>query len=422
MNTQVRKTIILLITYAIALQIGATIEIAKTPIAGALAVEQLQDSDAKYISSTYLTRFMTNTNSGVIISLLFFLGLFLIWRKPIMQIFFTVFTLLLFLVPPPALAYYSKTNYAEVVEILPNQTAFLIPEVGKNKEHQASFLSVDYLNENKVAMKRVEIPHQKLQNSGLLSDYYVPEARLLVIDRTPTTREWVTATNRGTSAVDQGFNFESRESINIRTGIVLSAFVREEDAAKFVYWFGSRTQPNTEQLTDEQRFASVVYGRSLAEVVDDNVRHKVQSVLAREFGKYEFAEAVTKKAEIIAEVEKQVKEAFVPMGITIAFLGYAEPLSFEDEIQKSINAVFIAQKEAERSVALMTTVPYEQAIVNINYINAEAEALKEVANKWNGAINLPNWVILPQEVMGAINNLFPHPTVTKAPTTPAKTN
>lgn len=313
-------------------------------------------------------------------------------------------------------AYYDTQDITEYVEIQPNWTAFLIPETGANKDSQAAFMSEKYLSDNKVAMKRVQIPHVLLKNYMLSRDHYIPASRLLEVDRTPVTREWVSSTNRGTSTKDEGFHFESAESINVSTGIVISAFVKEEDAPKFVYWFGAKTNNNVDVNDPSVTFNSVIYAKSLAEVVDDNVKHKVQSVLAREAGKYPLVELSLHKADIISIVEKEVKETFSVMGITISYVGYAESLTYDPRIQESIDRVFIANKRAEEVKQLASTVSYEQAMVNINYINAQAEALKKSAEKWNGSIQLPNWIVLPESLSKAVAGLFEQPSVKQSTT------
>jgi hypothetical protein len=88
-----------------------------------------------------------------------------------------------------AKAYYNQQDYTENFFILPNESAFWIPDVGDNKSSQAQFMSEKYLQENKVAAKRFNIPHTKLANSGLWSNYYVPTGRLIILDRTTFSRE-----------------------------------------------------------------------------------------------------------------------------------------------------------------------------------------------------------------------------------------
>ena len=54
-------------------------------------------------------------------------------------------------------------------------------------------------------MKRFIVPHVKLQGSGGFYDFYVPAGRLIIVDRTTYSREWVDATDRGTSKKKEGF-------------------------------------------------------------------------------------------------------------------------------------------------------------------------------------------------------------------------
>ena len=101
-----------------------------------------------------------------------------------------------------AYAYYDKNDVTEAYTILPNESAFWIPDVGANKDNQAKLDSEAYLNDNKVALKRFIVPHAKLSGSSGAwgwADYYVPSGRLIIVDRTPYSREWVDAADRGTS-------------------------------------------------------------------------------------------------------------------------------------------------------------------------------------------------------------------------------
>ena len=62
----------------------------------------------------------------------------------------------------------------------------------------------------------------------------------------------------------------------------IAAMIREEDAAKYLYWFGTQTVAVNSQ-DPAQNFASVSYGKSLREVCDTVVRGYVQSALSNEF-------------------------------------------------------------------------------------------------------------------------------------------
>ncbi|QGY01931.1 hypothetical protein MMSR116_08605 [Methylobacterium mesophilicum SR1.6/6] len=373
--------------------------------AGRVAVEQLSDSAAGPLK----TQIASDLAGGSTLPLLALLAvLAVIWlvparRAPLAVLLFGLGTAA---APEPADAYFSKYDYGEYIEILPNQSAFMIPESGDTKTTQAQFGSEKFLSESKVAAKRVQIPHTKLPNTGTLSDYYVPAARLIIVDRTPVSREWTTSASRGTSSADQGFRFETADSIGLSTSVVISAFVKEEDAAKFLYWFG--TKPSA-QDTDEARFASVLYGRSLAEVVDGNVHRTVQAALAREFGRRSTDDAIHQKAEIMASVEKAVIDQFAPMGVTVTTLGFADELSFENAaIQAAIDDTFMANKRAQSAQAQLATLPIQERILDMEIRRSDAQARQTLAGRWNGSASgfLPSWVVIPSDVLGTVRGWF----------------
>jgi hypothetical protein len=302
-----------------------------------------------------------------------------------------------------AYAYFDKTDRAEWVEIGGNQSAFMLPMVGDNKDKQKQFGSLNYLNDNKVGAKRVQIPHVKADNTGTFTDYYVSSHKLYLVDRTPYAREWVDAHDRGTSNKKEGFRFESADSVNIGTGITIAAYVTEEDAAKFFYHFGTQNVATGTSSTDPQsQFASVGYGRSLAEIMDTVVRAKVQATLAKEFGRLKFKDAILAKAKIIDTVESSVKAEFASKGITISFIGYAESLSFDDNIQNAINQVVIADFKYMNKDALMAVTDIDERNAKIGVTNATSETMK----KWNGQINLPSFMIISEKFTEMFSGWF----------------
>jgi hypothetical protein len=167
-----------------------------------------------------------------------------------------------------------------------------------------------YLNSNKVALKRFIVPHTKLTNSGgaySWTDYYVPSGRLIIVDRTTFSREWVDAHDRGTSASKQGFPCQSNEGLNITAGVSIGASVTENNAAKYLYRFGvlppkgTRTDPNV-------IFTSVFYSRNLSDVMDDVGRKKVQTLVCDEIGKRDFNTANAEMIKIMETVKKEATE------------------------------------------------------------------------------------------------------------------
>src|ERR1044071_1407883 len=78
----------------------------------------------------------------------------------------------------------------EFVEVDSSESAFLIPLEG-DTANQAAFHSVKFLEEKKIATKRVQIMH-RWQQMGYWprSGKYVGTVRLVKLDRRPITREW----------------------------------------------------------------------------------------------------------------------------------------------------------------------------------------------------------------------------------------
>lgn len=285
-------------------------------------------------------------------------------------------------------AFYSTRDDPEYVMIQANQSAFAIPVVGDTKNTQTNFGSKKFLDDAKVATKRFMVPHTLVHNANWgTSDYYVPSVLLILVDRTPYMREWVDATDRGTSSKKEGFQFQSKEGITIGAGISIGAMVKEEDAATFLYWFGTKNQ----QFTDvASQFASTSQGKSLSDIMDTVVRGYVQAALAQRFMKLSFADGNAQASAIMDDLHNDITKHFAEKGITIDYIGYSGTLSYTDSIQKSIDEVFIATQKAASSAAMMPAVPYMNAQADINIKAAEATALA----KWNGQVPyMPSTVV-----------------------------
>jgi hypothetical protein len=331
-----------------------------TLITGAVAGNQFDNSATSYLTTSFVFT-MSNVIYFVSTFGLFF-ALFAIWQNKIKE-FIAASTALLLLVmiahPQQAFAYADTVDKTEAYTILPNESAFWIPDVGANKDTQAKFDSESYLSDNKIAAKRFIVPHAKLSNSGgfLNWDFYVPTGRLIIVDRTPYSREWVKSANRGTSTSDQSFPCQSKEGLNITAGVSIGASVSEADAAKFLYRFG--VVPQQGNRNDPQViFTSVYYGRSLANVMDDVGRKKVQTLVCSEIGKRSFDQANEEMIPMMESIQKNVKEYFASVGITLDFIGWADTFEFDQSVQKAVNDRYIATK-------LASALPILQAVAGL---------------------------------------------------------
>lgn len=313
-----------------------------TLVSGNAAVRQLDPSDTSFLVNTPITQFGGHISLGVITLIV----LALIWFGPIKRFFaaFAVLALLsVALAPNYAEAYYDKSDYTEAIYVLPNQSAFVIPDVGNNVDSQAQFMSQAYLDAKKVPAKRVVIPHAKLSNSGgmLAADYYVPSARVILVTREPFNKVWVSSADRGTSAKNEGMPCQSTEGLNITAGISIGVSVSEEGAAKYLYNFGTKAPVGS--ITDPQViFTSVYYARSVAEVMDTVGHGAVLGLVCDEISKRTLDQANNESGKIIAAVRVAAQKYLADRGITLDYLGWADTFSFDHDVQKAINDKYMA--------------------------------------------------------------------------------
>ena len=372
------------------------------------AIGQLSNSNAAQFEFLSVQWFQQSGVGSGILGGIAIAALYFVWRgvgavkPPIIAAALAVVATVA-IAPNDAYAYYDKTDRAEWIEIGANQSAFMIAMTGANKTNQAKFGSVAYLEENKVAAKRVQIPHVKADNTGMMTDYYVSSHRVFILDRTPYTRDWSNAVDKGTSSKKEGFRFESADSFPIETAITASALVTEEDAAKFFYWFGSANQ----QLngSPDSVFASVAHGRSLAEVMDTVVRSRIQVLLAREFGKRKLIDGMQSKATIMDIVEATVKKEFAAQGVTITSIGFSSDLTYDDKIQTALDSAFIAQMKLANKDAYNISLDLDRRDAENSVIRAQGETMK----KWNGSINMPSFMVMSEGFMKWIGGFFGGP-------------
>lgn len=260
----------------------------------------------------------------------------------------------------------------EFVTIEPHQTAFLIPLIG-DTTNQASFESEEMLMQAKVSTKEIQIPHRWVQTGRR---YWRGEYRdtmaLIIVDRSPVTREWSSTDGVGTSAANQAIYAESAESIGFSAGMNCSAQIYSEtDAVKFLYCYNNKP---------------------LSEIMDSEIRARVESKFVEECASRTLNEILTQKEEIMKAVRDDVTSYFADRGITITVLGMKDGLEYDDAtIQKSINDKFSSEmklttqkNENERIIS------EAQAKAEANRILSESltdEVLKkQYYEKWDGKL------------------------------------
>ncbi len=365
---------------------------------GKIASVQFEASDVSYLSEALQCACWSRFGFTTAMLIL----LLVLWWAPIRRVAGVTAVLLaagmLITSPRPAAAYYSQQDFAEPYLIMPNESAFWVPDVGDNKSAQKAFDSSDYLNANKIASKRFLVPHAKLSGSAFWSwsNYYVPTGRLYIVDRSPFNQEWVSAAHKGTSSKDEGFKCQSAEGLDINVGITISAFVTEENAAKFLFHYGVRA-PTGNRVDPEMIFTSVLYGRSLTEVMQTNVRNAVQALVCRQLASHTLMEDNAKANAIMDAIQKDMTAFLLEKGITLDFIGWADTFTFDPKVQDALNRTFVAVQDQAIADSLGTRTSTIQAL-------AVAEALR---NRWNGTTpSSVSLTFLPDGITSALGSLF----------------
>ncbi|MHB8483888.1 MAG: hypothetical protein ACYDBV_14345 [Nitrospiria bacterium] len=322
-----------------------------TLVLGNVAGNQFQPSDGAYLQTQAI---FTGFHS---VDFLFFIVplviLLFIWFGPLKKLWLSLsaIALAIFILTGTtnhSYAFYDKTDMTEVYSILPNESAFWVPSQGDNLDNQQQLDTEAYYEKRKISTKFFAIPHQKLSGSAGYSmfsgyDFYVPTGRLILVDRTPQSREWAKP-GRGTSKTDESFPCQSNEGLDITVEVSISASVDEQSASKFLYNFGVIAPKTTDQSNPQVIFQSVYYGRSLAEVMDDNVRKRVQTLVCNEIGKRDFDTANKDMVPIMDAVEKQSKDYLATVGISLKFIGWGGTWTFDPYVQTVVNQYYEAKK------------------------------------------------------------------------------
>lgn len=244
----------------------------------------------------------------------------------------------------------------EFVEIDTSETGFLIPLEGDTGQ-QSKFQSEEYLRQRKVATKRVQITHRWSQQGRLPMDgRWIPTVRLVKVNRSPLTREWTPTDHRNAEGQrrpdhhDQAIWIESADSVGFSMGFTCTSFIAEEDSSKFLYWYPSGT---------------------LSDVMDREVRGRIQQVAAEVAARYPLDQLRLKKQEISDAVKKDLTNFFLGRGITVTTVGMFGGMTYENPaIQKSIDDTFIAQQ-----LKVVSAVKLEAQLKDNERVQLEAEGL-----------------------------------------------
>lgn len=312
---------------------------------GKAAGGQFAPSDGEAIASYYAVNFLGHIGWPFVAFLALLIA---IWWRGVRVVWDWILhgmiVALILLPAPSAKAYYEKTDWPEIYFILPNESAFWIPDMGDNKADQKKFMSEEYLDQNKIASKRFQVPHVQLPKSSWTMDYYVPAGRLIIVDRTPYARQWTADPTNGTGATNESLKCQSADGLDIIVGVAISASVFEKDAPRFLYRFGVKP-PVGDRNTDAVKFQSVYYGKSLTEVMDTQIRGKIQALLCAEFSPKTLDQVNAQADKIMLESEKKVAQYLMDQfGITLDYIGWGDTFEFDPKVQAALNDRYAADK------------------------------------------------------------------------------
>jgi hypothetical protein len=208
-------------------------------------------------------------------------------------------------------------NIPPIQTIEPSQTAFLVPLEGQTS-NQGSFNSEKFLEDAKVATKRVTIP-QRWRSTGSMwfSGEWIPTVKLIIVERKPESRHWSSDNKDPITA-------ESKESIAFNAGMASTAQIDEADAAKFLYRYNNKP---------------------LADVMNDEILNRIRTKFVEQCALYPLSNLLNNKGKIMQAVRDDVEPYFKQRGINITSLGLIGDFTYTNEdIQTAINSKFEAQQ------------------------------------------------------------------------------
>lgn len=277
---------------------------------------------------------------------------------------------------------YQEEKY---VEVSPNETAYVIPLETGTKDNQSKLKSEEYLDQNKVVSKRIYTPTQ-WHSTGRLpgSGEWIPAVRVIKVDRTPVTREWNGGGGGTNSGSNEAIAVESKESIGFEVCITATASIPEELATKFLYSYA---------------------GKTLSQVMDQDIRGYIQNILTTEFGSRQLTDCQNQRSAVFETMRKAVIEHFKLYGIQIVNVGSAGQFVYSNsDIQSAINSKYSSEMKisaakneveaAQKFAAAKSAIEAQKHLdADINIKNAIADGIR------SGKLPVPSTVAGDFDIM-----------------------
>lgn len=239
------------------------------------------------------------------------------------------------------------------------EEGFMLPFTD-DAEKQTSSNNEEYLAKNLVYAQQIRIPQRWIQTGYLPgSGDYRDAALFIKVDKSPVTREWTADIATGTSNKVDAIWVQTADGVEFSTGWTCTArILSKEDAVKFLHNYRNET---------------------LAQVLDTEVRAKIQTEFGMEVTDLHMQELRTNATPHLTRVIEVVDKFFLTRGITITNLGITGGFVFQDKsIKETLVKVFNA--EQEKNIAMAATAAQSEKNKTIQ-LTAEAKAKAIVAEK-----------------------------------------
>src|SRR3989344_711382 len=191
------------------------------------------------------------------------------------------------------------------------------------------------LEQKKVAAKRIQVT-KRFHQTGRFGwqGEWIDNVLVILVDRMTVNRLWTADPNTGSGQANQALWLESKDSVGFSVPFNCSAYIPEASASTFLYYYPNGT---------------------LSQTLDDEGRNKVYEVATEVCSKDNMDTLRSKKDIINASVSNVVVDYFSERGIQITTVGIAGEFTYDNpEVQKSIDAVFIAQQEKNTQSAKLS--------------------------------------------------------------------
>jgi hypothetical protein len=321
--------------------------------------------------------------------------------------FFTVFVMLTAVFVMSFLAGCRPYNRPRVVQVEANETAFIVDARGETEAVQKNSLQ-------KVNKRDVEIYGYWVKTGRFnVNGYWRPLQRVIVVTRKPVEVHWSDSPTTPTIKV------ASKESVGFTVPVVVNATILDEDAATYLNWFPAKGISGFEGgdvFNGSEKADAWGNIRLEAEPLESRVLYPyVNGELAKLFIEKSIIDAEVSSKVFVEQVEIEAVKKAKEYGITLILMKATDGIIYDDpQFQKALDdraLAFVkkdalelnevnraiarntemrdAQAQAQVATTKASTIDVErrrQEIENSRIIaEAEAEAIKIRASKWNGA-------------------------------------